>query len=147
MKDPKSDAVRARDFATWLHDRLTAHGYDLSGPRSGGKSRFAQDSGISPSSVGRLLRGDRITDTDVLGRLATAVGVPLGEVLVRAGVINQSELTAVQAPETGPRRITPEQAAEELGITDQQARRLFVSMTETLQRTPPPKKKGRAAEH
>ncbi|MFK0296413.1 helix-turn-helix domain-containing protein [Streptomyces sp. NPDC090442] len=130
MKDRKPDEPAL--FAQWLHDQLTARGYDLSGPRSGGRARFAERSGISPSSVGRLLRGDNVTDTRVLGLLAEALGVRLGEVLVRAGVITADELTAVQNPTTGPRSITPEQAADELGIQDPQSRALFLSMTETL---------------
>ena len=129
---------RAAAFATWLHEQLTRRGYDLSGPRSGGKSAFASASGISPSTVGRLLRGDYISDTRVLAMLAQALRVPLGEILVRAGVLDEGELRAVQNPETGARRITAEQAADELGITDDTSRRLFLSMTETLQRQPPP---------
>lgn len=131
-------AATERAFAAWLHDQLTRRGYDLSGLRSGGKSAFAADSGISPSTVGRLLRGDNVTDTRVLGLLAKALHVPLGEVLVRAGILDERELAIVRDPQPGERRITPEQAADELGITDEQARRVFVSMTETLQRTPPP---------
>ena len=136
-KDGASDR-RAAALANWLQQELTNRGYDISGPRSGGKSAFAAASGISPSTVGRLLRGDNVTDTRVLALLAAALQVPLGEVLVRAGVLNENELRAVQHPTTGPRSITPEQAADELGITDDQARRVFVSMTHTLQRQPPP---------
>ncbi|MFZ3569242.1 helix-turn-helix domain-containing protein [Streptomyces sp. BH034] len=150
MKNRKQEAGddRAARFAAWLHDQLTTRGYDLSGPRSGGKSAFASASGISPSTVGRLLRGDHVTDTRVLALLAENLRVPLGEVLVRAGVLNEGELRAVQNPTEGPRNITPEQAADELGIRDDQARRLFVSMTHTLQRQPPPDEgEGNLAEH
>lgn len=147
-KDNGASDHRAAAFAEWLHTQLTARGYDLTGPRSGGKSAFATDSGISPSSVTRLLRGDGVSDTRVLALLAAALQVPLGEVLVRAGVLEESELRAVQHPETGARRITPEQAADELGITDDQSRRLFVNMTQTLQRKPSTERgEGRAAEH
>lgn len=138
MKNSNDDATTARAFAEWLHDQLTRRGYDLSGLRSGGKTAFAADSGISPSTVGRLLRGDSVTDTRVLGLLAAALHVPLGEVLVRAGILDERELAYVRQPQPGERRITPEQAADELGIDDEQARRVFVSMAETLQRTPPP---------
>ncbi|MFD4880046.1 helix-turn-helix domain-containing protein [Streptomyces sp. NPDC058420] len=147
MKNSKQPDRSPEGFKEWLHEELTARGYDLSGPRSGGKSRFAEDSGISPSTVGRLLKGDRVTDIEVLTLLANKLGVPLGQVLVRAGILSPDGLASVQNPETGPRRITPEQAANELGITDAQNRRLFVAMTETLQRTPHPKNgEGRAAE-
>ncbi|WP_326797483.1 helix-turn-helix domain-containing protein [Streptomyces sp. NBC_01808] len=139
MKNTKrDDGDRAKRFADWLRDQLTRRGYDLSGPRSGGKSAFAEHSGISASTVGRMLRGDKITDTRVLGLLAQALGEPLSDILVRAGIITADELGAVQRPSPGDRRITPEQAADELGITDAQSRRVFVSMAETLQRTQPP---------
>ncbi|MFF7234437.1 helix-turn-helix domain-containing protein [Streptomyces sioyaensis] len=140
MKNTKHDAPdqRAAAFAAWLHAELEARGYDLSGPRSGGRGAFAKDSGISPSTVGRMLRGDHITDTRVLALLAQALRVSLADVLVRAGVIDEDELKAVQNPATGTRRISPEQAADELGIDDEQSRRLFLSMTQTLQRKPPP---------
>ncbi|WP_432194753.1 helix-turn-helix domain-containing protein [Streptomyces sp. bgisy027] len=149
MKNSKRDAGEpSPDFKQWLHDQLTAHGFDLSGPRSGGRSRFAERSGISPSTVGRLLDGKRVTDMDVFTRLAEAISVPLGEVLVRAGILTEDQLAGVRSPETGPRRITPQQAAEELGIEDEQKRALFVAITETLQRQPPPGTgEGNLAEH
>lgn len=140
MKNNKHGAPdhRAPSFAEWLAGQLHERGYDLSGPRSGGKSAFASDSGISAPTVGRMLRGDHVQDTRILAMLADALGVGLGEVLVRAGVLDESELRAVRNPPKTERRITPEQAADELGITDPQERRLFISMTRTLQRKPPP---------
>ncbi|MEW1672808.1 helix-turn-helix transcriptional regulator [Streptomyces noursei] len=147
MKESKRGDDHAAQFARWLHDQLTAREYDLSGPRSGGRSRFADDSGISPSTVGRLLRGESVTDTRVLGLLAEALGVRLSEVLVRAGVISDDELAAVQTPTAGQRRITPEQAADELGIQDPQSRALFLSMTETLRKQRAANGGGQTAEN
>ncbi|MEU8990000.1 helix-turn-helix transcriptional regulator [Streptomyces sp. NPDC048558] len=136
----------AADFAAWFRDQLIIRGYDLR-PRGGGQTRFADDSGISGATVSRILSGKGATDTAVLASLAKTLDLPLGEVLVRAGVLDEAELKAVRAPTPGA-RITPEQAATELGIEDEQQRRLFISMTETLQRTPPPTHgEGRAAEH
>lgn len=124
------------NFAAWLRDQLTVRGYDL-GLRGGGQRQFSEASGISRATVSRMLGGQGATDTRVLGLLAEALRVPLGEVLVRAGILTPGELGAVQRPEPGARRITPEQAADELGIDDEQSRRLFVSMTHTLQRQKP----------
>lgn len=139
MEQQRNNAARA--FGDWLRDQLTRRGYDL-GIRGGGQSRFAEDSGIGRATISRILNGSGATDTRVLALLADALHLPLGEVLVRAGILDESELRAVQAPDPGHRRITPEQAADELGIRDDQTRRLFVSMTETLQRTPPPGTNG-----
>ncbi|MDX3063391.1 helix-turn-helix transcriptional regulator [Streptomyces sp. ND04-05B] len=148
MKNSKrGETDRAYRFADWLHEQLTAKGYDLSGARSGGKSRFAEDSGISPSTVGRLLDGKRVTDMDVLARLADKLGLTLGTVLLRAGIVTEADLIAVEEPETGPDALTPERAATALNITDPHKRAVFVSMTETLQQPPPDTGEERLAEH
>ncbi|MEV4036404.1 helix-turn-helix domain-containing protein [Streptomyces umbrinus] len=144
----RKDQATPQQFAEWLRQQLTRRGYDLR-PRGGGQTRFADDSGIGRATISRLLSGQAgATDTRVLALLAEALHVPLGEVLVQAGVLSPQELGAVRQPTQGSRRITPEQAADELGIQDEQARRLFVNMAETLQRTPPPTNgEGQVAEH
>jgi transcriptional regulator with XRE-family HTH domain len=142
---PTDEQARA-DFALWLRQQLESRGFDL-GIRGGGQSRFAEESGIGRATISRILSGQGATDTAVLARLAEALHISLGEVLVRAGILNPSELTAVNNPPAGARRITPDQAADELGITDAQQRRLFLAMTQTLQRTPPPEDSQRTAEH
>lgn len=131
----------ARAFAAWLREQLTRRGYDL-GIRGGGQTRFAQDSGIGRATVSRMLAGDGATDTRTLTLVAQTLNVPLTHVLIKAGILDENELKAVQAPITQPVRITPEQAADALGIEEPQARQLFVSMTETLQRTPAPDTDG-----
>lgn len=144
MKNSSADT-----FAVWLTRALIDRGYDLTNQRSGGRSRFAEDSGLSPSTVGRLLRGEGATDINTLATLANALGLPLGEVLVRAGILSRGELASVQRP-TPKRRITPDQAADELGIEDDQSRALFKAMVETLRRQPPPGMSGEGdnlAEH
>lgn len=136
MKKSDGGDQTARDFGDWLREQLTRRGYNL-GMRGGGQSRFADDSGINRATVSRLLRGEHAPDVRTLQLLARALGLPLGEILVRAGIVTPDELGAVQQPFSGQRRITPEQAADELGITDPQARRVFVNLADTL-RTPPP---------
>jgi transcriptional regulator with XRE-family HTH domain len=129
--------AKRKAFGDWLRQQLESRGYDL-GPRGGGQTRFAEDSGLGRATISRILSGQGATDTGVLAQLAKALHIPLGEVLVRAGILNPGELSAVQTPPApGTRRITAEQAADELGITDATQRALFVNMTHTLQRTPP----------
>lgn len=131
----RMERTTGQSFAQWLREQLEARGYDL-GIRGGGQTRFAADSGISRPTVSRLLSGTAGHDVRSMQLLAEALRVPLGEILVRAGILDATELAAVATPEPGARRITPEQAADELGIKDEQARALFVSMTHTLQRPP-----------
>ncbi|MFJ3867872.1 helix-turn-helix domain-containing protein [Streptomyces nigra] len=136
-KERNSGADPRAAFGHWLRQQLETRGYDLR-MRGGGQGKFAEDSGIGRATISRILSGQGATDTRVLAQLATALHIPLGEVLVRAGILDPSELRAVQEPPApGDRRITPEQAAQELGLTDEHRRRLFVNMTQTLQRTPP----------
>jgi transcriptional regulator with XRE-family HTH domain len=133
------DARASAEFGRWLTRLLEAKGYNLSGPRSGGRTAFAEDSGLSASTVSRLLRGEMPTDTRILRTLAEAIDVPYPEVLVRAGVMTSEELAAIQdrrRPAPG-RRLTPEEAADELGITDPAERKVFVSMTQALSRSAP----------
>lgn len=127
----------ARHFAAWLREQLIARGYDL-GIRGGGQTKFAEDSGIGRPTISRMLAGHGTADTRTLALLADALRLPLPAVLVAAGILTESELSAVRTPTPGASRITPEQAADELGILDEQSRRLFVNMAATLQRTSPP---------
>jgi transcriptional regulator with XRE-family HTH domain len=134
MKNRSADAP---SFAQWLTDQLTARGYNVTGLRSGGRSRFAADSGLSPSTVGRLLRGDGANDLNTLTTLANALNIPLPEILVRANVISDDELTRLANRHGAtPTPLTPEQAADELGITDPQARRVYLATVEALRPDP-----------
>lgn len=120
-------------LATWLHDQLTARGYDLSGERSGGKGRVAAASGISPSSIGRLLRGVPVSDIDVYRRLATWLDHPLGDILVRAGKLSPADLTAPPVDA----EITPERMADSLGFRGRRRELFLLNVDAILHRTPP----------
>ncbi|MGW4305111.1 helix-turn-helix domain-containing protein [Streptomyces californicus] len=121
----------SQDFAAWLHDRLVAKGYSL-GLRGGGVSRFAEDAGVSKATVSRVLRGEGSTDISVLEKIAVALGVRLGVILVEAGVIDPDELGPAQRPQG---HMTADEAADELGIIDPTARQVFRGVVDTL--TPP----------
>ncbi|MFE9450665.1 MULTISPECIES: helix-turn-helix domain-containing protein [Streptomyces] len=130
---PGNDRATPEEFAAWLKEQLERAGYDLR-PRGGGQTRFARDSGIAQASVSRMLRGQGAPESRVLEAIAGTLGLPLAEVLVAAGILTRDVLQAIrqQGPRTDP--LTPEAAAEELGITDPQKVELFVSMTETLRK-------------
>ncbi|MFB6618910.1 helix-turn-helix domain-containing protein [Streptomyces sp. NPDC085524] len=132
-RNSSSNRFTPQEFADWLRSELIGRQYDLR-PRGGGQTKFAEDSGIGRATVSRILSGQGATDTRVLGLLSDALHLPLPEVLVHAGIIERPDLAAAEDPGAAPRRITPEQAADQLGLTDPQARRVFLSMTETLLR-------------
>jgi hypothetical protein len=120
-------------LATWLHAQLHERGYDLSGPRSGGIGQAATDSGISPATMSRLVRGTRaVNDIDVYRRLSRWLSHPLGDILVRAGQLQPGDLETDQAADG---RMTPDQAADGLGLTGHE-RELFLLNVHAL-RTPP----------
>ncbi|MCM2420276.1 helix-turn-helix transcriptional regulator [Streptomyces sp. RKAG293] len=121
-----------QSFAAWLRDRLLKRGY----PERGGQQRFAKESGISPATVSRLLRAEGLPDVRTLGLLAEALRVPLGEILVRAGVATPEDLAAAARP-INPNPITAAQAAAELGITDPQSVAAFETMVAALRATRP----------
>lgn len=128
---PATHPTGVAALATWLHDQLTARDYDLSGPRSGGIRDAAVDSGISPATMSRLVRGTRaVNDIDVYRRLARWLGHPLGDILVRAGQLQPQDL---QPDPDG--QMTPERAADGLGLTGH-ARELFLINVNGLR--PPP---------
>ncbi|GAU67657.1 hypothetical protein SSP35_05_02240 [Streptomyces sp. NBRC 110611] len=123
-----------REFARWFSDRLTALGYDVSGPRSGGRGDFAKRAGVSSATVSRIINEVSVPRPDVLAAMAPTLGVSLGELLVRSGWATEEELTRTAPPAEGGRRITAEEAALLLGITDQQRLQLFVTFVTEMQR-------------
>ncbi|QCX77640.1 Helix-turn-helix protein [Streptomyces sp. YIM 121038] len=141
-----NDRATPDEFAAWLREQLERNGYDLR-PRGGGQTKFAKESGIAAASVSRTMRGQGIPETRVLEAIADTLHVPLAEVLVAAGILSRDVLHAIrhQTPRTDP--LTPEAAAEELGITDPQKIELFVSMTETLRKQRAENGEGHIAEN
>jgi len=85
-------------FADWLHDQVVAAGYDLSSPRSGGRSKLAQDAGIALSQVQRALGGTAKSDISTLRAIAHALQIPMKVMLVRSGTLAQEDLDEPVVP-------------------------------------------------
>ncbi|MGW7201070.1 helix-turn-helix domain-containing protein [Streptomyces chryseus] len=134
-KTEEARGQSARDFAAWLRDQLTIRGYNLA-LRGGGQRRFAADAGITTSTVSRMLAGEGSTDTRTLEKVAASLGVSLGEVMIRAGVLTPHDLQAVTYRDPNRPPLTPDQAADELGITDPYARRVFNATIKALRTEP-----------
>ena len=126
----KTDRERDREFGRWLFAELERRGYDMS-RKGGGRTKFAADSGVSPSTIARAVRGDGIRDVPILTLIAEALGIRVSTILVRAGVLTEEDLHGVNHPERR-RPITPEEAARELGISEPSAVEAFVAMTRAL---------------
>lgn len=128
---PKTQAER---FAEYIRPAVVAAGYDIDSPRGGGKKRLAEHTGVSQSSIGRMLAGQTMPGPLLLEKLAVVLGLPLTEVLVRSGMVtdgrNVSQDPAPPAPHVPP--LSVEDAARRLGITSPKSVKIFKAMVETL---------------
>lgn len=134
-------------FAAWFEQRLAQLGYDISSPRSGGRGKFANDAGVSHSTVSRILNAQKIPTPDVLATMAPHLGVSLGDLLVLAGKATQDEINRAAGPPPVGRRSTPEEAATHLGIRDPDLVALFVTMTKQMQTQQAERQHNAAAGH
>ncbi|MFE2243874.1 helix-turn-helix domain-containing protein [Streptomyces virginiae] len=130
-----SQGSRTERFAEYIRQAVREAGYDIDSPRGGGKTMLARRTGMSSSSVGRMLAGKTMPDPAVLERLADALDMPLAELLVRSGLVSSptvlpggSELAGGEDP------ISPAEAARRLGIRTPARVAMFESMVAHLVR-------------
>jgi transcriptional regulator with XRE-family HTH domain len=103
----------ARTFGAWLRDTMIHKGYEVDGPRAGGRTRLANESGVSLSIISRILNEGRVPEVPALRAIGNALGYTLGEMMVNAGIADEAEirpptariadlrLTVPQAPNGG----------------------------------------------
>lgn len=118
-------------FAAYIRGAASITGYDLTSPRSGGKKALADATGMSQSSVGRMLAGQTIPDARFFEPLARALHLPVGRLFELSGIAPEGSLTSPQDAE--PRPLTPHEAAAQLDIRDPRNVALFVALTTVLQ--------------
>lgn len=132
---PASQVSRAQRFAEYIRPAVVAAGYDIDSPRGGGKKALAEDTGMSASSIGRMLAGQTVPDPAHLERLAQVLRVSLIDLLIRSGIVSveaSGTVTPVApAPDTNP-PLTPEAAARALGIRSPDRVQMFAAMAKTL---------------
>lgn len=104
----------------------------------GSKARFARDTGMPESSVTRLWQGKSLPEARFYPAIAAAVDINLGTLLVESGVLSQEAIQSLS--ETDRSRVgsnlTPEEAADGLGIRDASDRARFYATVERLKRLP-----------
>ncbi|KFG03533.1 DNA-binding protein [Streptomyces scabiei] len=132
----KSDAEHIHAFAAWIEGVMRAHGYDIDGPRGGGRTRLAEDAGVHRAAITRLLQRRSMPDLETMRGLSRALGVPVRDLLIRSGKLTEQDLPRPPAPpgtttaaEAQP--LSAEQAARALGIPEH-LRAAFVRITEEL---------------
>ncbi|MFF9554534.1 helix-turn-helix domain-containing protein [Streptomyces albus] len=126
-----SPRTPAQRFAAIIAPAARKAGYDIDSERGGGRAALARDTGMTASSVGRMLAGQSLPHPRFYEALARAVHLPLGDLLVEAEIISPQALTQPHKSRVAS-RITPEEAADGLGITDPLDRELFFGMVARL---------------
>lgn len=133
---PPQSETTAQRFGRVVKDAARAAGYDVDSPRGGGRTQLARDIGMAESSVGRMLDGKTLPKPNFYEAIARTVNLPVWTLLVEAEIISREILTETSRPRVAS-PITPEEAAQELGITDPSDRLLFLGMVERLRRDRP----------
>lgn len=117
-------------FSDFVRAHASNAGYDLSGPRSGGRKALANDTGMSHASVCRMLNGQTIPEALFFESLAEAIGVHVGHLFELAGIVSPGVLTSSAPPK--PQPLTVRKAAARLGIHDPLRVALLQAITDTL---------------
>lgn len=108
-------------------------GYDVRpGKRTGARQRLAQDAGIDPGQLTRLLGAERMPDARYFAGLAKALDVSLTTLLVEAGIIPAETLTQEHLQSVRSHPITPDEVADSWGIEDDAGRQLVRATFESL---------------
>jgi transcriptional regulator with XRE-family HTH domain len=97
----------ANSFGTWLHDAMVRKGYDVDGPRAGGRTKLAKQSGVSLSIISRILNEDRVPEVPALRAIGNVLDYTLGEMMVFAGLAEPDEMGA-EHPKPAPGVAEPE---------------------------------------
>ncbi|MFR9675772.1 helix-turn-helix domain-containing protein [Streptomyces sp. TR02-1] len=120
-------------LAVYLRRAAREAGYDTDTPRSGGLKNLAEASGLTQSTLSRTLNGINIPGLKNLQALATALNVPVLDLIVETGVLSH-DTTDTASAATGPTTYTPEDAARLLEIPREDVS-LFVAFVNRLRDT------------
>ncbi|MFF4738806.1 helix-turn-helix domain-containing protein [Streptomyces sp. NPDC001262] len=126
--EPTADLARA--FGSYVKAAAKRRGYAVDDQRSGAKARLAADSGMSPAAISRVLSGTSLPHPTQLEGLAKALGVPVSELLVKAGVVSEEGLGVQPTPRPA---LTLDDIAESLGIHSEANIELLRGLVRTLQ--------------
>lgn len=102
----------------------------------GAKARFARDTGMPESTVTRLWQGTALPDARFYAAISEAARIDLGTLLVEGGVLSPESLQSLSETDRSQvgSVLTPEEAADRLGIKGQLGREMFFGTVERLKR-------------
>lgn len=120
-------------FARFVDQAARRAGYDMDRGGSG-RAELAKAMGMTVWPIGRWLSGDALPKPENFPRLAAALRVSVHDLLAAAGIYDQADTGANQpnganqdvrsGPGADP--VTPDAAADLLGITHPVARRMLI---------------------
>ncbi|MEZ7004970.1 helix-turn-helix domain-containing protein [Streptomyces sp. AD55] len=116
-----------------MTEKAVKAGYDLS-PNGGGRVRLAEDTGMSASSIGRMLLGRTLPLPRHFASLARAVNVPVRTLFELAETETGEDSSDGRISPVGSDPLTPDDVADMWGITDPALRTLFISTVEQVRR-------------
>ena len=124
--------TRAQRFAALVVPAAERAGYT----GHGAKARFARDTGMTESSVTRMWQGNAVPDARFYDAISQVTGIDLGALLVMGGVLSPKSLRSLSETDRSQVRsaLTPEEAADRLGIEGDVDRELFLAAVERLKR-------------
>lgn len=124
--------TRAQRFAAIVVPAAERAGYT----GHGAKARFARDTGMTDSSVTRLWQGNAVPDARFYSAIADATHLDLRVLLVEGGVLTLESLQSLSETDRPQVRsgLTPEEAADRLGIQDEVGRQILYATIERLKR-------------
>lgn len=131
-----SPPTHAQRFAAVVAPAAQRAGYS----GRGSQARLARDTGMSESSISRMLNGQAIPELRFLGPLADALNMSPLDLLIKTGLISPESLRTLSetnSSQVGSGSLTVDDAAERLGITDDVGKMMFRAVVDRL--TPPPR--------
>lgn len=133
---PDDEPTTAEKFGQVLTHLATQAGYDME--RGGtGRARIAEQTGATVQTVGRWLKGETLPGLHQYQHIANAVNVATSDLLAEAGIIPQSEYNhGVNRPVLCRNQpaVSPETAADLLGVSHPTIRRMLIPTMEQAQR-------------
>lgn len=135
-----TDAPTPREerFFALVYPALEAAGYTAYGHQQ----RLVADTGMNKSTASRLLRREQIPHVKFFPALAKAIEKDPVELLVAAGILppayleSQQTLSETDRSQVGSGSITPEEAAERLGIHDDVGKFTLFAVIDKLKSPP-----------
>lgn len=130
--DMTNTPTRAQRFAALIAPAAKRAGY----VGHGSSARLGRDTGMSESSVSRMLKGQSVPEPKFFPPLADKVGLSLADLLVAFGLPVESlrTLSETKPSQVGSRSITPSEMADQVGITDPVGREMLFATIERLKR-------------